>query len=174
MKKIALCVIPALLIGACSTTKETVTPETRPSGSTSAPSSASTSSTAGVGTSSPSGSAVPRPPSSGIPAARAIYFDFDSNAIKDEFTSVVQAHARYLNENRGARLRIEGNTDERGSREYNLALGQRRSDAVKRSLNVLGIAESRVESVSFGEEKPAANGHDESAWKQNRRADLKY
>jgi peptidoglycan-associated lipoprotein len=115
-----------------------------------------------------------REPSGTIPAKRTVYFDFDSNAIKDEYTPVIQAHAKFLIDNRNRRVRVEGHTDERGSREYNLALGQRRSDAVKRSLSVLGVAESRIDSVSFGEEKPTATGHDEASWQQNRRGDLKY
>ncbi len=105
---------------------------------------------------------------------RAVYFDYDSNVVKDEFRPLIQAHAKYLVENRNARARLEGNTDERGSREYNLALGQRRAEAVKKIMTVIGVPEARVESVSFGKEKPVADGHDESAWWQNRRTDVKY
>jgi peptidoglycan-associated lipoprotein len=105
---------------------------------------------------------------------RSIYFDYDSNAVKDEYRGLVQAHSRYLADKRDSRIRIEGNCDERGSREYNLALGQRRAESVKKVMTVLGVADARIETVSYGEEKPVAPGHDESAWAQNRRADIKY
>jgi peptidoglycan-associated lipoprotein len=103
-----------------------------------------------------------------------VYFDFDSNVVKDEYRGLVQAHSRYIADHRTQHVRIEGNCDERGSREYNLALGQRRAEAVKKVMTVLGAPDSTIETVSYGEEKPAAMGHDESAWAQNRRADIKY
>jgi peptidoglycan-associated lipoprotein len=109
-----------------------------------------------------------------ILSKRSIYFDYDSNAVKDEFRPAVAAHAKYLGQNRNTRVRIEGNTDERGSREYNLALGQRRADAVKQMMQVLGASSSQIETVSFGEEKPRAQGSDEQSWAENRRADIKY
>ena len=108
-------------------------------------------------------------------AKRSVYFDYDSNAVKDEYRGLVQAHSRYLtSDKRDAKIRIEGNCDERGSREYNLALGQRRAEAVKKVMTVLGVGDNRIETVSYGEEKPVAQGHDEAAWQQNRRADIKY
>lgn len=107
-------------------------------------------------------------------AKRSIYFDFDSFVIKDEFRPTVEAHARYLVANKGRRVVLQGNTDERGSREYNLALGQKRAEAVRRSLSSLGVTESQMEAVSFGEEKPQSSGTDEAAWAQNRRTDLSY
>ena len=105
---------------------------------------------------------------------RSVYFDFDSNEVKDEYRSLLQAHARYIADHRDAHVRIEGNTDERGSREYNLALGQRRAEAVKRVMTVMGADGSRIETISYGEEKPKSPGHDETAWAENRRADIKY
>ncbi len=105
---------------------------------------------------------------------RSIYFDFDSYEIRSEYKDVVAAHAKYLVEHRNYRMLIQGNTDERGSREYNLALGQKRSDAVKRALSLLGVSEEQVESVSLGKEKPKNAGHDEEAWAENRRADVLY
>jgi peptidoglycan-associated lipoprotein len=108
-------------------------------------------------------------------ANRSVYFDYDSNAVKDDYRGLVQAHSRYLtSDKRDARIRIEGNCDERGSREYNLALGQRRAEAVKKVMTVLGVNDGRIETISYGEEKPVAAGHDEAAWSQNRRADIKY
>ena len=115
------------------------------------------------------------PLASGILLKRSVYFDFDSNAVKDEFRPVVQAHSKYMTaDKRDSRIRIEGNTDERGSREYNVGLGQRRSDGVKKMLILLGARENQIESVSLGEEKPQADGHDESAWSKNRRSDILY
>jgi peptidoglycan-associated lipoprotein len=109
-----------------------------------------------------------------ILSKRSVYFDLDSNAVKDEYRGLVQAHSRYMSDKRDSRIRIEGNCDERGSREYNLALGQRRAEAVKKVMTVLGVTDARIETTSYGEEKPVALGHDEQAWAQNRRADIKY
>lgn len=106
--------------------------------------------------------------------AKIVYFDFDSYVVKPEFQSVIEAHARYLSANKTRKVAIEGSTDERGGREYNLALGQKRSEAVRRALALLGVADSQVEAVSFGEEKPAAPGHDEASWAMNRRAEFNY
>jgi len=105
---------------------------------------------------------------------RSIYFDFDSFAIRDEYRGTIDAHARYLTSNQGRRVLIQGNTDERGSREYNLALGQKRAEAVRRALAVLGVSEGQMEAVSLGEERPRATGSDEASWAENRRADLVY
>lgn len=105
---------------------------------------------------------------------RNIYFDFDSFVIKTEYQSLIQAHSRYLKENAKAKVILQGNADERGSREYNLALGQKRADAVKRAMEVLGVKDSQIEAVSFGEEKPRAPGHDEASWAENRRVDIVY
>lgn len=102
----------------------------------------------------------------------SVYFDFDSFIVKSEYQPVVSAFANYLRADARARLVIEGHADDRGTSEYNLALGQKRSEAVKRALGVLGIAESRIEAVSFGEEKPRAQGATEAAWAENRRGDL--
>jgi peptidoglycan-associated lipoprotein len=107
-------------------------------------------------------------------AKRSIYFDFDSFVVRPEFQAVVEAHGKYLVANPGRRVVVEGNADERGSREYNLALGQKRAEAVKSRLRLLGATDSQVETVSLGEEKPRATGHDEAAWAENRRADIGY
>ena len=106
--------------------------------------------------------------------ARIIYFDYDSYVIKPQFQSLLEGHARFLKANNGRRVSIEGHTDERGGREYNLALGQRRSEAVRRALGLLGVTDGQIEAVSFGKEKPAAPGSDETAWAQNRRAEIVY
>lgn len=103
-----------------------------------------------------------------------IYFDLDSYTVKAEYQSVLEAHARYLRADRKRRVNLEGHTDARGGSEYNLALGQKRSDAVRRALSALGVPEAQMESVSFGKEKPVAQGSDEAAYSQNRRAALNY
>ncbi len=105
---------------------------------------------------------------------RSIYFDYDSYVVKDEFAPTVQVHGRYLNSNKAKKVVIQGNTDERGGSEYNLALGQKRAEAVRKQLALLGVAEGQLEAVSLGKEKPRALGHDEAAWAENRRADLIY
>jgi peptidoglycan-associated lipoprotein len=107
-------------------------------------------------------------------ARRSIYFDFDSFVIKDEFRPVLEAHAAYLLANPSRRIVIQGNTDERGSREYNIALGQKRAEAVRRALSTLGVPEAQAEAVSFGEERPKATGTDEASLAENRRADIVY
>lgn len=110
------------------------------------------------------------------PAAmqRVIYFDYDSFEVKADAAALLEANARYLNANRNVRVALEGHTDERGGREYNLALGQKRAEAVRRALSLLGVQDGQMEAVSFGEEKPAATGLDEAAWAKNRRVEITY
>ncbi|MBI2733767.1 MAG: peptidoglycan-associated lipoprotein Pal [Aquabacterium sp.] len=108
-----------------------------------------------------------------IGLARVIYFDFDSNVVKEEFRSTIEGHAKRLTAAKGKKVLIEGHTDERGGREYNLALGQRRAEAVQKSLTLLGVSPDQVEAVSFGEERPAVQGSGEEAWSKNRRAEIK-
>ncbi len=107
------------------------------------------------------------------PAQRVVYFDFDSFAIKDDFKGMLDGHAKALAAAKTKRAVVEGHADERGGREYNLALGQKRAEAVVKSLSLLGVGAGQLEAVSFGEERPAAQGADESAWSRNRRAELK-
>ena len=118
--------------------------------------------------------AATQPTLKGVPAQRSVYYDYDRFDVKSEYQPAIEAHGRYLREHSGARLTIEGNGDERGSREYNLALGQRRAEAVRQMLKLWGAADEQVEAVSFGEEKPRAQGHDEASWAQNRRSDFVY
>ena len=110
----------------------------------------------------------------GMLAKRSVYFDFDSYVVKDEFKPVIEAHSQYLIKNTDRKIVIQGNTDERGGSEYNLALGQKRAEAVRRALNLLGVADSQIEAVSFGKEKPKATGSNEAAWAETRRADIAY
>lgn len=114
--------------------------------------------------------------SSALPASvsRVVYFDYDSFAIKPEFQALLDTHARYIRADRSKRIAIEGHTDERGGREYNLALGQKRAEAVRNALVLLGVPDSQLEAVSFGKEKPAVSGNDEAALAKNRRAEINY
>lgn len=105
---------------------------------------------------------------------RVVYFDYDSFVIRSEFQPVIEAHAKYLNANKGRKVTLEGNTDERGGREYNLALGQKRAEAVRKALLLQGVADSQLEAVSFGKEKPAAQGGSEDAMAKNRRTEISY
>jgi peptidoglycan-associated lipoprotein len=172
MKKLIIPSLLAVLLSACGSTN-------------------TTDETAGAPVESRSGSSTAVAPvvaggldASGLPreltdpksklSQRSIYFDLDSYEVKDSYRDLVAAHAKYLSTNKGYKILIQGNTDERGSREYNLSLGQKRADAVKRSLTLLGVRDDQIESVSLGEEKPKAEGQNEAAWSENRRADILY
>ena len=120
------------------------------------------------------GSMSPLTDPSNILSKRSIYYDFDQYDVKDQYKPMIQAHAAYLRDHPDTKVLIQGNTDERGSREYNVALGQRRADGVKKLLLLLGVKEDQVEAVSLGEEKPKAQGTSEEAYAQNRRCDILY
>lgn len=111
---------------------------------------------------------------SGKLAQRSVYFDFDKSLVRPEYQPLIEAHGRYLVDHASRQILIEGNCDERGGREYNLALGQRRADAVRQRLELVGVPLARVETISYGKEKPRATGHDAKDWAENRRADLVY
>jgi peptidoglycan-associated lipoprotein len=113
-------------------------------------------------------------PPGALGAQRVIYFDYDSSDIRGDFTEVIAAHGRFLAGNATVRVRLEGHSDERGSREYNIALGERRAQTVKRALALQGVQESQVAVVAYGEERPAATGSDENAWSKNRRVEIVY
>lgn len=113
-------------------------------------------------------------PQSVLSKNRSVFFEFDDYSIKNEYVSVVDIHSKYLAKNPKLSVRVEGNADERGGREYNLALGQKRAEAVARAMKLMGSKDSQIEAVSFGSEKPKATGHDESSWAQNRRVDITY
>ena len=112
----------------------------------------------------------------GVPQAgpRVVYFDYDSFAIKPEYQSVIETQARYIKADKNRKMALEGHTDERGGREYNLALGQKRAEAVRRAMALLGVNDAQVEAVSFGKEKPAVAGSDEAALAKNRRVEIAY
>ena len=109
-----------------------------------------------------------------ILSKRSVYFDYDKYEVRSEYKDLVTAHAKFLADNRQFKILIQGNTDDRGGREYNLALGQKRSDAIKKMLTLLGAREDQVESVSLGEEKPKNEGQNDTAWAENRRGDMLY
>ena len=109
-----------------------------------------------------------------VGVARVMYFDYDSYVIKPEFQSMIEAHSRFIKAAPNRKVMIEGHTDDRGGREYNLALGQKRAEAIYTNLKLLGVKETQLEAVSLGEEKPKATGHDEASWAENRRGDLVY
>ena len=113
-------------------------------------------------------------PQAGLLAKRTVYFDFDSSEIKGEGTDIVAAHAKYLAAHPGTRVRLEGHTDERGSREYNIGLGERRAQSVRRALLLQGASDGQISTVSYGEERPAVAGHDDAAWAKNRRVEIVY
>ena len=177
MKKLVISVLLANLLVACASDK----PKGTATDGTAAPvtSSQKSGSGAGAGASIDSsgvtiGSDDPLGDPNSLLAKRSIYYSYDQDAIQNSDKPMVQAHAKYLAEHSNRAMRLEGNADERGSNEYNLALGQRRADSVKKMLILGGAKDGQIETVSYGEEKPKASGHDESAWAQNRRTDLKY
>ena len=185
-----------MLMSACSTVKLDEAPpvESRKATSVSSDTDANQASTAAVPSSSSDTSASktdadaaaaaaaaadrnandPLNDSTGVLAKRSIYFDLDSYIVKDEYKSVIDAHGKYLISRPDRKVFIQGNTDERGGSEYNLALGQKRADAVRRALSLQGVPESQMEAVSLGKEKPKAQGSGEEVWKENRRADIIY
>lgn len=164
----------AIFLGACSST-----PIATPVATTVAPSSPA-----------PVGQAIPQPTAPAVVAAtplaayldpnnplykeRSVYFDFDQSTVKPEAAKLVEMHGRYLAAHPEVSIKIEGNTDSRGGAEYNLALGQKRAEAVQKALKIFGAKDAQLEAVSFGKEKPKAVGDDETAYAQNRRADLAY
>lgn len=107
-------------------------------------------------------------------ANRSVFFEYDSYEIQPAGRALIEEHSKYLRAHASAQIRLEGHADERGGREYNLALGQKRADAVRKSMQLLGVAEKQIEAVSFGKEKPVALGHDEESWAKNRRVDVNY
>jgi peptidoglycan-associated lipoprotein len=175
MKNLVACAFVALAVAGCAKdeTKAQIEDRSTAQPSTGTTQQPSTGSTTRPTTPDRVGGNPLTDPSSPL-SKRSVYFDFDSNEVKDEYRNLLQAHARYIAEQRQQHVRIEGNTDERGSREYNLALGQRRAEAVKRVMTVLGADGNRIETISYGEEKPKSQGHDEAAWQENRRADIRY
>lgn len=175
MKKIILSIILVNLLAACASEKpkEVVNEPAATPAAEAAPATA-TADTAQTTTAADAAAAAAAAAEAAIPEVRSVYFPFDVDAVQAADRAAIQAHGAYLGKNNNAKVRVEGNADERGSSEYNLALGQRRANNVKKLLILSGAKASQIETVSFGEEKPRATGHDEASWSQNRRADIVY
>lgn len=183
--KTVLAMLPALVLLGCGTSGEVEESTEEGVSSTTTTGSDSSASTSGVGSGGASdGEAMgekgkafdgdPLDDPSSLLAKRVIYFEYDKSDIRSDFRSVIQAHAEYLANNNGVSITLEGHGDERGTREYNIALGERRANAVQRMLTLQGAAASQIRVVSYGEERPAALGHGEDAWALNRRAEFIY
>lgn len=176
--KLMFALVAAAFLGACSTAPQVNAPVDDKSvgattGTTNSGANTSGSAGSGISGSNVAGDNPLRDPNN-VLSKRSIFFDFDSFVVRDEFKPLVEAHARYLAANRNAHLTVQGNTDERGSREYNIALGQRRADAAKRMMTLFGAQDSQIETVSFGKEKPRNPGNDDAAYAENRRDDIIY
>jgi len=178
MKRMLIGIGMMVLLAACASKDPPVTKvETRDP---------ATGASSGTTTTPPSTSATNQvPPPTGKPgdelrnpnnilSKRVIYFDYDTDAVRSEYAALIQAHASYLSQNRNRKVRLEGHADERGAREYNMALGQSRSNAVRKAASVLGVGSERMETISFGEDKPKAMGQEEASWAQNRRVEIVY
>ncbi len=174
MKKLVIGVVLVNLLAACASEKpkepQAAAPSPAPVVTAPAAAAAPEATTAPV----PIVAVDPLNDPANILAKRSVYYPFDVSAVQDADKPIVLAHAKYLSEHPDRKVRLEGNADERGSNEYNLALGQRRADGVKKMLELGGAKASQIETVSYGEEKPKATGHDEASWSQNRRTDIKY
>ena len=159
--------IVALIAGCSSGTKLNETPVTDRTGTAGGQQGASTVTPVTIG---PNAGTAQGP----VGVARIVYFDYDSYTVKPEFQSLIDGHAKFLKANPQRRISIEGHTDERGGREYNLALGQKRAETVRKALVMLGVPDARIEAVSYGEEKPRATCHEEKCWQENRRVDFAH
>jgi peptidoglycan-associated lipoprotein len=181
MNRILVAALLAVFIAGCASTP-TEAPVEDKSGTAAAGAGTGGATTAGTGTGGVTGSttgggaggagANPLRDPNNILSKRSVYFEYDSFTVSEQYRPIIEAHANYLAANRNARATLQGHGDERGAREYNIALGQKRADAVKRMMTLLGVQEIQIETVSFGEEKPKNQGHDESAWAENRRVDI--
>ena len=175
MNKIVYAALLAVFLAGCQTTSNQAPVEDK-SGAASAgtQSGATTSGTQSGAVSGTQTGTNPLKDPNNILSKRSIYFEFDSFVVADQYKPIIEAHAKYLAANKNAKVTLQGHADERGSREYNIALGQKRADAVKRMMQLMGVQETVVETVSFGKEKPRNLGHDEAAWAENRRVDIVY
>ena len=182
MNKILWPILVALTLSACGTTGGTqATVEDCTGGTAGTTSTGQGTETTGVGGSGVAGNAMgdqysgdPRKNPASPLSKRSVFFDYDSFVVKDEYRPMLEAHAGYLMSKRDAHVILQGNADERGSREYNLALGQKRAEAVRKALAVLGVSDAQMEAISFGEEKPRNEGHTDEAYAENRRTDVVY
>jgi len=175
LKSLLLLIVSVSFLSACAGTTDTTKDDSTVSGSGSDASSSSSDSATTSATGSGStwtGNPLDNPDS--LLAKRTVYFAFDESVIFDEDRPILEAHAQYLSQNPGAAVTLEGHTDERGTREYNLALGEQRAISVRQFMSLLGASGQQMRTVSYGEERPAALGHDEESWAQNRRVEIVY
>jgi peptidoglycan-associated lipoprotein len=185
--KIGLIVLPVLILSACGTTGGAKKGEgaAGPGGEGQAPESATTMPVTpgggaeamplpGGGEASSMGEGGAPSDTSGLLSKKVVYFDFDSSTVHDDDRAIIEAHANYLVQHPTIKVTLEGHTDERGSREYNIGLGERRANGVAEMMKLMGVAAQQISTVSYGEERPAALGHDESAWHLNRRVEIVY
>jgi peptidoglycan-associated lipoprotein len=170
IKSVAFIVSAAALLSACSTTTPLNTPKVEEKSTTPPPAAQDTREVKPV----IAQEVDPLNDPKGVLANRSVYFDFDSFAVRDDGKPVVENHSAYLTKHKDRHILVQGNTDERGGTEYNLALGQKRAEAVRKAMNAMGVSDGQIEAVSLGKEKPKATGHDEAAWAENRRADIVY
>jgi peptidoglycan-associated lipoprotein len=170
MKLVVPATLAALLLTACSSTP--IDNKAPVENAAATPAASATADARSVGTVSTATDPLNDP--KGVLAKRSIYFDYDSYVLRNDAKPVTEAHSKFLTANKGRKIIIQGNTDERGGSEYNLALGQKRAEAVRKTMSLLGVPEAQMEAVSFGKEKPKAQGQDEAAWAENRRADIVY
>jgi len=176
MKKFLVAAVMAALIAGCSTQPSAPVDDQSTAAAAAAKDGTTTSgtTTSGISGTVAGTGANPLKDPNNILSKRSIYFEFDSFVVEDKYKAQIDAHARYLTANRSAKVTLQGHTDERGSREYNIALGQKRADAVKRAMTLMGVQDVVIETVSYGKEKPKREGHDEAAWAENRRVDIVY
>lgn len=182
--KIGLVVIPVMMMTACGTTATKKQAgagapvqgsEENAGGATTTPMAPSTGGDAtALGGSSASSGGDMNGGAADLLQTKVVYFDYDSSGVKDSDRAVIQAHANYLAQHPEAKVTLEGHTDERGTREYNIGLGERRANAVKQMMLLSGAAAAQISTVSYGEERPASLGHDESSWEKNRRVEIVY
>ncbi|NHQ87058.1 peptidoglycan-associated lipoprotein Pal [Iodobacter sp. HSC-16F04] len=175
MKKVALSLIMTALLAACASTPVPTTTPADNSGSTNTSTTQPSTTPATVDlTQGTTKSFTELTDPNSILSNRRVYFDFDSFIVRPDFHELVQAHAKYLNTHKDAKIILQGHTDERGTAEYNLALGQKRADSVRKMMNVLGVPDSQIETVSFGEERPLEAGDSDAIRERNRRAEIVY
>jgi peptidoglycan-associated lipoprotein len=174
LNSILLLIFSVAFLAACEGTTGTTKDESTVTGSSGSSSSSSESATTMAAGSGSGWSGHPLDDPDSLLAKRTIYFDFDESVILDQDRPILEAHAQYLSQNPGASVTLEGHTDERGTREYNLALGERRAIAVRQYMSLLGASGQQLRTLSYGEERPAAMGHNEEAWALNRRVEIIY
>ena len=172
LHSVLLLLISVAFLAGCETTGSTTSETDASTGTSGTGSSAGGATTSGVGSSGWTGHPLDNP--DGLLSKRTVYFEFDMSEILEQDKPILEAHARYLSGNPGASVTLEGHADERGTREYNIGLGERRANSVRQYMTLYGASGSQIRTVSYGEERPVAMGHNEEAWALNRRVEIIY